>query len=250
MNTESTPHNLRLGQQAYEAMRDMIVSGRLRPGETVSEVRLAEELAISRTPVREAARRLVTQGFVEATPRGLRVFRPSAEEVAEVYFLRAAIEGAVARAAAAVPNTRHLADLRRVHAESFDALAADDVPGLVACNGRFHGHLAGATGAGRAVAALRDLEPLVAAYRRLSLFSPEHRQVSLAEHGALIDALERRDGEGAEALMRAHIAGAGRRVVEAVRHMEMAADNSDGPQLRNLNSLAAPNRAAGDRGED
>ena len=250
MNATAPSLNPRLAQQAYEAMRGMIESGRLRPGETVSEVRLAEMLAISRTPVREAARRLAAQGLLETTPRGLRVFRPGAEEVAEVYFLRAAIEGAVARAAAAAPSTRHLTDLRRVHAESLTALAAGDVSGLVACNGRFHGRLVEATGAGRAVAALRDLEPLVAAYRRLSLLSPEHRRASLDEHAALIGALERRDGEGAEALMRAHIAGAGRRVVEAVRHMEAAADaGGDGPHLRNLDSLAAPERAAAGRTE-
>ncbi|REJ42379.1 MAG: GntR family transcriptional regulator, partial [Microcystis flos-aquae DF17] len=59
--------------QAYEALRDMIVSGRLRAGETVSEVQLAEALGVSRTPVREAVRRLVGLGLVEATPRGLRV---------------------------------------------------------------------------------------------------------------------------------------------------------------------------------
>jgi GntR family transcriptional regulator, rspAB operon transcriptional repressor len=229
-------------EQAYEAIRDMIVSGRLRAGETISEVQLAEALAVSRTPVREAMKRLLGQRLVEVTPRGLRVFRPSAGDVAEVYFLRAAIEGAVARAAAARISAGQLAGLGRIQTESVGAAERGDVAALVELNGRFHRLLAEAAGSARAAAALRDLDPLVAAYRRLSLLSPEHQRGSVADHARLIGLLERRDGPGAEALVRDHIARAGRRVAEAVLQMEPAATGGAdaAEQLRNLDGLAAP----------
>lgn len=229
-------------ERAYEAIRDMIVSGRLRAGETISEVQLAEALAVSRTPVREAVRRLLGQGLLEITPRGLRVFRPGAADVAEVYFLRAAIEGAVARAAAARISVEQLAELGRIHAEGVGAAGRGDVAALVELNGRFHRLLAEAAGSVRAAAALRDLDPLVAAYRRLSLLSPEHQRASVADHARLVGLLERRDGPGAEALVRDHIARAGRRVAEAVLQMEPAGADADaaGRQLRNLDNLAAP----------
>lgn len=225
-------------ERAYEAIRDMIVSGRLRPGETVSEVQLAEALAVSRTPVREAMKRLLGQGLVEATPRGLRVFRPTAADVAEVYFLRAAIEGAVARAAAARISAARLAELGRIQAGGVEAAKRGDVAALVELNGRFHRLVAEAAGSARAAAALRDLDPLVAAYRRLSLLSPEHQHGSVADHARLIGLLERHDGPGAEALVRGHIARAGRRVAEAVLQMEPASAGA-AEQLRNLDGLAA-----------
>jgi GntR family transcriptional regulator, rspAB operon transcriptional repressor len=234
VDTETSP----LYQVAYDRIRDMIVEGHLRPGETVSEVQLADQLDISRTPVREAVKRLVGQGLLQITPRGLRIFRPTAEDVAEVYFLRAAIEGAVARAAAARICAADLGDLRGLHAEGERAAERGDVPLLVALNGRFHGIIAAACGSGRAAEALRGLDPLVAAYRRLSLLSPDHQKRSVAEHGLLIDRLERRDGPAAEALMREHIACAGRRVVEAVRQLEPTAPPADGSQLTNLDALA------------
>ena len=220
--------------QAYEALRDMIVSGCLRAGETVSEVQLAELLGISRTPVREAVRRLVGLGLVDATPRGLRVFRPTAEDVAEVYFLRAAIEGALVRAAAARITPEQIDLLRTIHAESERTAARADIASLVALNGRFHSTIATAAGSPRSTATLRDLEPLVASYRRLSLLAPGHQAASIADHARLIELLAGHNGPGAEALMREHIAAAGRRVAEAVAQIEPIGSVE---LLANLNSL-------------
>jgi DNA-binding GntR family transcriptional regulator len=220
--------------QAYEALRDMIVSGRLRAGETVSEVQLAEALGVSRTPVREAVRRLVGLGLLEATPRGLRIFRPTAEDVAEVYFMRAAIEGALVRAAAGRITPEQVDVLRTIHAESERAAARADIASLVVLNGQFHSAIATAAGSPRSTATLRDLEPLVASYRRLSLLAPGHQAASIADHARLIGLLARRDGQGAEALMREHIADAGRRVAEAVAQIEPM---GGGALLANLNSL-------------
>jgi DNA-binding GntR family transcriptional regulator len=232
-------------EQAYETIRGMIVDGRLRGGETISEVRLADELSISRTPVREAVRRLVGQGLVESTPRGLRVFRPKREDVAEVYFLRAAIEGALVRAAALRISAAEIEALRAIHARSLEAADREDIPALVVLNGEFHAGVAAAAGSGRAGEALRDLDPLVATYRRLSLFAPGHRKASNDEHGRLIELLERRDGARAEALMRAHIARAGRRITDAVLQIEPPEPGEDKATalIANLDGMDADDAA-------
>lgn len=225
--------------RAYEQIRDMIVDGRLRAGETVSEVRLAGELAISRTPVREAVRSLVAQGLFETTPRGLKVFRPRPRDVAEVYFLRAAIEGAIARAAALRITAAEIAALRAIHARSLDAAGRSDVASLVGLNGEFHAAIAAAAGSGRAGDALRDLDPLVATYRRLSLFSADHRKTANDEHERLIDLLERGEGGETEALMRAHIARAGRLITDAALQIEPSEEDDAETRalLANLDSL-------------
>lgn len=226
-------------EQAYETIRGMIVSGRLRGGDVISEVKLAEELSISRTPVREAVKRLVANGLVESTPRGLRVFRPKPQDVAEVYFLRAAIEGAMIRAACLRVTPAEIAALRTIHARTLDAIGQDDIATLVALNGEFHAAIAATAGSVRAENSLMALDPLVATYRRLSLFAPGHRAASVAEHARLIDLLEARDGGGAEALMRAHIARAGRRITDAVLQIDPAVDDDReaARQLANLDSL-------------
>lgn len=225
-------------EQAYETIREMIVSGRLRGGDVISEVKLAEELAISRTPVREAVKRLVASGLVESTPRGLRVFRPKPQDVAEVYFLRAAIEGAMIRAACGRIGQAEISALRTIHARTLEANGRDDIASLVALNGEFHSAIAAVAGSVRAENSLMALDPLVATYRRLSLFAPGHRAASIDEHGRLIDLLDARDGDRAEALMRAHIARAGRRITDAVLQIDPAGDDGEAArQLANLDSL-------------
>lgn len=222
-------------QQAYETIREMVVSGRLRGGDMISEVKLAEELEISRTPVREAVKRLVANGLVESTPRGLRVFRPKPQDVAEVYFLRAAIEGAMIRAACGRISPDEISALRKIHARTLEANGRDDIASLVTLNGEFHSVIAAVAGSVRAENTLMALDPLVATYRRLSLLAPGHRAASIDEHGRLIDLLDARDGEKAEALMRAHIARAGRRITDAVLQIDQAQD--DGEALRQLANL-------------
>jgi DNA-binding GntR family transcriptional regulator len=227
-----------LSAVAYSRIRRMIMDGMLKPGETISEGQLAERLDVSRTPVREAVRRLGEQGLIQTTPRGLRIFRPTAEDVAEVYFLRAAIEGAIARTAAELLSPAELDQLRGFHRDSEVAAANGDIAELVELNGRFHGVLAASCRSVRATATLASLEPLVASYRRLSLLSRDHQLGSIADHARLIDLLAAADGEAAEALMRDHIARAGRRVVEAARQMEPAQGPGEPDHLRNLDILA------------
>jgi DNA-binding GntR family transcriptional regulator len=225
-------------EQAYGTIREMIVSGRLRGGDMISEVKLAEELEISRTPVREAVKRLVANGLVESTPRGLRVFRPKPQDVAEVYFLRAAIEGAMIRAACGRISPGEIAALRKIHTRTLEANGRDDIDSLVALNGEFHSVIAAVAGSVRAENSLMALDPLVATYRRLSLFAPGHRNASIDEHGRLIDLLNARDGDRAESLMRAHIARAGRRITDAVLQIDQARDDGEtARQLANLDGL-------------
>ena len=88
-------------EAAYGHLRDSILRGSLLPGTRISEPNLAEQLGISRTPVREALQRLSQEGLVELTPaKGARVRVLSAEEVREVYEARAMLEGEAARLAA------------------------------------------------------------------------------------------------------------------------------------------------------
>ncbi|EFQ22647.1 transcriptional regulator, GntR family [Aminomonas paucivorans DSM 12260] len=109
------PQDNRLSMKAYEWIRDEILANRLHEGEPLSENRLAQELAISRTPIREALRNLEQDGFVKSVPgKGAFVAEVSREDVVEIYELRLLLEPLAARTA-----------VGRVPEEAIDALEAD-----------------------------------------------------------------------------------------------------------------------------
>ena len=95
----------------------MITDGEIR-NEPISEVRLAEALQVSRTPVREAVRRLVGENVLEVTVQGVRLYLPSVEDLAEVYYTRAILEGAAARLAASIGGAALARKLRAILKEA------------------------------------------------------------------------------------------------------------------------------------
>jgi len=114
------PHdsNLLLGDVAYSAVRDAIVANQLKPGDRVSEYKVAEWLKISRTPAREAIRQLVSEGLLESVPgRGVVVITLDRDDIRELFEMREALEGLAARTVAArSPSPGEIRDLRSVAA--------------------------------------------------------------------------------------------------------------------------------------
>src|SRR5690606_24936012 len=123
----------------YEALRDDIFNNRLRPGERVSEERIAQRLKVSRTPVREALKRLHAEGLVEITPhRGAVVRDPSGEELAELCTVREVLEGLAARLAARSISDVELYTLERLINEMDAAAREDRIDDLIQYNHQFH----------------------------------------------------------------------------------------------------------------
>jgi len=193
-----------LADQAYEGLLAAIGSGRLRPGERVRETALAEELGISRTPIREALQRLARDGLVQLDARnGARIAELSLGAIQELYDVREILEGSTARLAAlgATPN-----DLQRLNAILAKEEAHLDNPATLAkLNKLYHQTLCEA-------ANNRYLTSAVAAFSTtLLLLGPttlgaNHRAgESHAEHRAVVDAVAAGDAARAEALMRGHI---------------------------------------------
>ncbi len=192
------------GASAYERLRDEIGSGALKPGARLTETELAERLRISRTPVREAIRRLEVEGLVVHQPRTGAVVRSlDYSEVMELYEMRAVFEGAAARLAARGASPVELQELQAINREM--AAATGDADGLARLNRQFHARLFD-------VARNRFLSRSVATAESALLLlgpsgmgSPERAEEAVAEHEAVLKAIEDRDGARAEALMRGHM---------------------------------------------
>jgi len=215
----------------HRALLGMIVSGILQPGERLGEVRLAAELAVSRTPIREAIRHLSEEGFVEYHPHcGARVIVPTAQSVREMFQIREALEGIAAREAATRMEKGGLESLRTC----FEALRPKVLAGDTSDVGDLI-HLETLRASGNQM-----LERLMGIYRlKISWFQRMAAQVpgrlarAFREHDSILCALESRDPEWAESVARAHVRNTLHDLLAALNASLVASkDNGETPSPR------------------
>jgi DNA-binding GntR family transcriptional regulator len=205
---------------ATELIREAIVDGRLPPGQRLKEEELARELGISRTPVREALLILQTEGLVDAEPnRGAVVRSHDAGDLEDLYQLRALLEGYAARRAAANVSEAAIADLW-ASCDRFEALIEGDVQELVKENLLFHNVILDAAQSRRVAELIRKVIELPLVYRSYIWYSVDQRRISAHYHRQITKALESRDGERAELVMKEHVFEARDVLVSHVRDLE------------------------------
>jgi DNA-binding GntR family transcriptional regulator len=194
------------GNAAAEVIRQAILDGRLAPGQRLTEERLARDLGISRTPVREALQALQLEGLVDAAPnRSATVRAYDRDDIADMYELRALLEGHAARMAAASITDEQLSAIY-ASCERFETISADDdLRELVQENFVFHNTILEAAGSARLAGMVRQVVELPLAYKSYVWYSPAQRRISEHYHRLIARALELRDAERAEHLMKEHV---------------------------------------------
>jgi DNA-binding GntR family transcriptional regulator len=194
---------------AAELIREAIVDGRVSPGHRLKEEELAQQLGISRTPVREALLLLQAEGLVEAVPnRGSAVRAYDRRELEELYELRALLEGHAASRAATHRTDAHLDELRQSCARFAALLPAAHVPSLVGENNAFHETILDAAASERLKGMVRQVVAMPLVYSSYHWYSPDECAASHETHLRLVDAFQRRDALRAETVMRAHVLAA------------------------------------------
>jgi DNA-binding GntR family transcriptional regulator len=193
-----------LDQTVYDGLFGDVMQGRLRPGERLGEAALCERFQVSRTVVRQALRRLAESHIVEIVPnKGATVAAPDPQETRQIFEARRAIEGAIARAVAARIGPLELQRLQERLDAEHDALHADHHR-WVALAGGFHLALAQLCGNQVLQRMLTELMTrcslIVAMYEAPGEASCEHD-----EHRRIVERLGLHDGDGAAALMEAHL---------------------------------------------
>jgi DNA-binding GntR family transcriptional regulator len=195
--------------RAMHQLRERILGGEYAPGERLGEVDLAEKLGLSRTPVREALRRLAAEGLVDITTnKGARVVEYPPQDLEYIFQIRAHVEGLAARAAAETASTAdidrldHIATVLKDHAESGNL---DEVYRL---NAEYHSMINGLAGSPVVSATVGSLIHASVLQRTLHAFDDAAMRRSVNHHLEIVAALRARDGEWAEAVMRAHLLSA------------------------------------------
>ena len=195
-----------LWQRVYDPLRDEILSGSLTPGAELSEVALAEQLGVSRGPIREAIGRLASEGLVTVRPRrGAVVSSLSKEEFLELYQVREALELLAVKLA--VPRLRpdDIAALQSLIDEMSTHAERNRVEEFFEANVAFHARLVDASGNTKLGELYRQLLDQLGRYRTRSLLLRGNLQRSIAEHAAILRAAKRGDAARAAHLMSEHI---------------------------------------------
>ncbi len=199
------PAGQSLAEQAYERFRQGLRSGALQPGQRVLEAELAERLGMSRTPVREAIRRLQSEGLLAPGPGGgLCVAAYGHAEVDELYVMREALEGTAARLAAQHAGRPDIMLLQRMVAEE----AGLPAEAVAEHNRRFHRALHQAAHNRYLLRALSALSDALLLLGPTTLELPGRAVAAREEHARIVAAVAARDAAGAEAAARAHIQAA------------------------------------------
>jgi DNA-binding GntR family transcriptional regulator len=205
---------VRAVDKAYEAVRGGIIAGRFAPASRITEQEVAAAAGVSRTPAREALRRLHAEGLVNFTPnQGAVVTEWSSEDADEIFDLRALLESHGAARAAALASDAAIAALRSLADEQY-AEARDRRDGyldrIAEINSRFHRRLQEAAASPRLLRALASLLEAPLVMKTFRNYTADDLQRSAAHHLELVQALEARDSDWAASVMRSHILAAKR----------------------------------------
>jgi DNA-binding GntR family transcriptional regulator len=204
-----------LREQVLDLLRREIVEMRLRPGQRLVERELVERTGVSRTTIREALRQLAAEGLVTTIPqKGAIVSVPSPREAAEVYEVRALLEGLAAREFVQNASDVQVEALRK----AFDALElsvdADDPRVMLQAKNRFYDALFDGADNATVRSILGGLQARVSVLRARSLAAPGRPAESIVEIRAIVAAIERRDAEAAATAASRHVRQAGRTLFE------------------------------------
>lgn len=195
-----------LSQKVYRELKTEIIKGSLKPGTKLSEGKIAKQMEVSRTPIREALRELAAEGFVKISPnQGVVVSNASVEDVQEVLQIRGVLEGLAARLATKTINEEEIKELEKYQKRMEHYTNKDDVLAFSEMDAEFHELILNICGNNRLIQIRKNLSDQAHRYRIRSLSVPGRLKYSLKEHQEVVEALKRKDAEQADRLSQKHI---------------------------------------------
>ena len=208
----------------YRSLKEQIISGAVAPNTRLVELGIADEFGVSRTPVREALKRLAAENLVLADPaRGMVVHAPDAAEIEDVFVVREVLDGLASRLAAHRITPTELSRLQVILESMKEAIETDRREQVVIANMRFHDVIYSVAGNDMLERIARDLREFVRRFTTLPFASPERVEDVLREHMAIYEGLRNHDPEAAELASHAHL-GAAREYLVRLQLREFSAN--------------------------
>lgn len=207
-----------LSTRVYNALREDILNGVYKPGDSLIEVKIAKQLNVSRTPVREAIRQLELEGLVNSIPnRGVTVNGISIKDIKDIYEIRRVLEGMAAKWAVEKITDEEISRLQEVYELMEFYTMKKDVNQISKLNTSFHEIIFNATKSNIIKHILKDFQFYVKWARHESLCSPGRMEEALKEHHDILLAFIKRDKEEAERCLNIHVENSSRNVFNIIK---------------------------------
>jgi DNA-binding GntR family transcriptional regulator len=209
-----------LRESIANAIRGSIIKGKLQPGERLMEPIIAEQIGVSRTPVREAFLQLESEGLVEVLPRkGAVVSDISVKNAEELYVVRSVLEGLAARLSSEKITDELLDKLKNINKKLTELAKekSDNFIDITNLNNEFHSIITRSACNNKLYQSIEILRKQTTRYNFISLSVLSRLKVSVKEHEEIINFLSKRDTEESEKFMRKHIENAGKELCEYIK---------------------------------
>lgn len=201
-----------------DVLRQAIKDGVLKPGERLMEIRLAEELGVSRTPIREAIRKLEQEGFVVMVPRrGTYVADISLKDISQVFEIRGALEELAAGLAAERITPDELERLERILVEINEYMANDSFDKIVDADVRFHDILYHASRNQRLVDILNNLREQMLRFRSISMHYPGRLVATWEEHRRMVENIAQHNSAMARKVAKKHMENSEKTLLKGIK---------------------------------
>lgn len=197
-----------LREIVYEELKMQILTGKITPGTRMMEVELADDMGVSRTPVREAIRKLEKEGLVVIEPRrGAYASQISTKDMVDILEVRQTIEGLAASFAATRMNEEQKRELVKIYDEFNDAVESGNMKRMIATDACFHHLIVEASGNKLLISMVQQLQELVLRFRYLYYDDFRRAEKMPDEHKHIMDAIIKGEEDKARAAADAHIDG-------------------------------------------
>lgn len=207
-----------LREVIFNSLREAIIVGELKPGERLMEVQLAEKMGVSRTPVREAIRKLELEGLVTMIPRkGAHVADLSVKDIMDVLEVRASLDGLATALSAERITDEEIKELKNVHNQFISYAEKDNLQGSIKKDVEFHDVIYRSSRNEKLIQITNNLREQVQRFRVIYLKEHSIYREIIKEHMEIYDAIIKKDVESAHKLAQRHIKNQQEAIVKALK---------------------------------
>jgi len=211
-----------LREVIFNTLKEAIIVGELKPGARLMEVQLAEKMGVSRTPVREAIRKLELEGLVTMVPRkGAHVASLSPKDIVDVLEVRGALDGLAASLSSLKMKEEQIKELRQINKQFANFVAKENLQGSIKKDVEFHELIYRSSGNEKLMQIVSNLREQVQRFRVIYLKDYSSQKDIESEHEEIIEAIAKRDPEAALNAAKKHIKSQEIGIINAIKKQEM-----------------------------
>jgi DNA-binding GntR family transcriptional regulator len=195
-----------LHKDVVARLRDKLIEGVMPPGSRVPEKELCAEFGISRTPLREALKVLAAEGYVVLLPnRGARVAKMTRNDLEELFAVCGGMEALAGELACKHATDAEISEIKALHDQMAQYYAARDLAGYYPLNRAIHEAIVRATHNSVLTTLYENVSARIRRARFVAPMPPDHWQLAMAEHEAILNALQRRDAAMLSSILKTHL---------------------------------------------